>query len=58
MRHCFYHTDLGQQNAVFHNFAKQIAIIQYLGRSKHAWALAFKTVKKIYIYIMPRVKPF
>ena len=47
MRHCFYHTDLGQQNAVFHNFAKQIAIIQYSGRSKHTWALAFKTVKKI-----------
>ena len=46
MRHCFYHTDLGQQNAVFHNFAKQIAIIQYSGRSKHTWALAFKTVKK------------
>ena len=40
MRHCFYHTDLGQQNAVFHNIAIQIAIIQYSGRSKHAWALA------------------
>ena len=37
MRHCFYHTDLGQ-NAVFHNFAIQIALIQYSGRSKHAWA--------------------
>ena len=46
MRHCFYYSDLGQQNAVFHNFAKQIAIIQYSGRSKHTWALAFKTVKK------------
>ena len=46
MRHCFYHTDLGQQNAVFHNFAIQIAIIQYSGRSKHAWALA-KPLKKI-----------
>ena len=34
-----YHTDLGQ-NAVFHNFAIQIALIQYSGRSKHAWALA------------------
>ena len=45
MRHCFYHTDLGQQNAVFHNFAIQIAIIQYSGRSKHAWALA-KPLKK------------
>ena len=32
MRHCFYHTDLGQ-NAVFHNFAIQIARIQYSGRS-------------------------
>ena len=39
MRHCFHYTDL-QQNEVFHNFAIQIAIIQYLGRSKHAWALA------------------
>ena len=46
MRHCFYHTVLGQQNAVFHNNAKQIAIIWYSGRSKHTWALAFKTVKK------------
>ena len=27
MRYCFYHTDLGQ-NAVFHNFALQIALIQ------------------------------
>ena len=40
MRHCLYHTDLGQQNAVFDNFAIQIAIIQYSGRSKHSWALA------------------
>ena len=39
MRHCFYHTDLGQ-NAVFHNFAIQIALIQYSGRSKHAWAFS------------------
>ena len=40
MRHCFYHIDLGQQNAVFHNIAIQIAITQYLERSQHAWALA------------------
>ena len=33
MRRCFYHTDLGQ-NAVFHKFAIQIALIQYSGRSK------------------------
>ena len=45
MRRCFYHTDLGQ-NAVFHNFAIQIALIQYSGRSKHAWAFS-ETVKKI-----------
>ena len=45
MRHCFYHTNLGQQNAVFDSFAMQIAIIQYSGRSKHAWALA-KPLKK------------
>ena len=30
-----YHTDLGQ-NAVFHNFALQIAVIQYSGQSTHA----------------------
>ena len=36
MRKSFYHTDLGQ-NAVFHNFALQIALIQYSERSK--WAL-------------------
>ena len=34
-RHCFYHTDLGQ-NAVFHNFAMQSALIQYSGRSIEA----------------------
>ena len=45
MRHCFYHTDLGQ-NAVFHNFPIQIALIQYSGRSKHSWAFS-ETVKKI-----------
>ena len=44
MRRCFYHTDLGQ-NAVFHNFAIQIALIQYSGRSKHAWAFS-ETAKK------------
>ena len=45
MRRCFYHTDLGQK-AVFHNFAMQIALIQYSGRSKHAWAFS-ETVTKI-----------
>ena len=44
MRRRFYHTDLGQ-NVVFHNFAIQIALIHYLGRSKHAWAFS-ETVKK------------
>ena len=42
----FYHTDL-RQNAVFHNFATQIELIQYSGRSKHAWAFYSETVKKI-----------
>ena len=37
MRRCFYRTDLGQ-NAVFHNFAIQVALTQYSGRSKHVWA--------------------
>ena len=32
-------TDLGQ-NAVFHSFAIQIALIQYSGRSKHVWAFS------------------
>ena len=45
MRRCFYHTDLGQ-NTVFHNFAIQIGLIQYSGRSKHAWAF-IETVNKI-----------
>ena len=27
-------------NAVFHNFAIQIALIQYSGRSKYAWAFS------------------
>ena len=45
MKRCFYHTDLGQ-NAVFHNFAIQIALIQYLGRSKHALAKPLKKFQK------------
>ena len=35
MRRCFYHTDL-VQNAIFHNFSRQIAFIQYSGPSKVA----------------------
>ena len=45
MRRCFYHTDLGQ-NALFHNFAIQIALSQYSGRSKHVWAFS-ETIKQI-----------
>ena len=45
MRRCFYHTDLGQ-NALFHNFAIQIALIQYSGRSKHALAKRLKKFPK------------
>ena len=44
MRHWFYHTDLGQ-NAVFHNFEIQIALFQYLGRSRRG-PLA-KPLKKV-----------
>ena len=44
MRRSFYHKDLGQ-NAVLHSFETQIAITQYSGRSKHAWAFS-KTAKK------------
>ena len=39
MRHYFHHTDLGQK-AVFHNSAIQIALIQYSGRWKYAWAFS------------------
>ena len=45
MRRCFYHADL-RQNAVFHNFSRQTALIQYSERSKHAWACS-ETVQKI-----------
>ena len=41
MRRCFHHTDLGQ-NAVFHNFVVQTALIQYSGRSKYALAKPLK----------------
>ena len=41
----FYHTDL-VQNAVFHNFSRQIAFIQYSGPSKQAWTFS-ETVQKI-----------
>ena len=44
MRRCFYHTDL-VQNAVFHNFSRQIAFIQYSGPSKQAWTFS-ETVQK------------
>ena len=45
MRHCLYHTALGQ-NAVFQNFAIQIALVKYSGRWKHAWAFS-KTVTNV-----------
>ena len=45
MSRCFYHTDL-VQNAVVHNFSRQIAFIQYSGPSKHAWTFS-ETVQKI-----------
>ena len=34
MRRCFYHTDL-RQNAVYHNFLRQIAVIQYSEALNH-----------------------
>ena len=46
LRRCFYsHTDL-VQNAVVHNFSRQIAFIQYSGPSKHAWTFFAKPFKK------------
>ena len=49
MRRCFYHIDL-IQNAVFYNFAIQIALTQYSGRSKDVWAFSetvYKNISKI-----------
>ena len=45
MRRCFHHTDLGL-NVVFLNFEIRIALIQYSGRLKRAWAFS-ETAKKI-----------
>ena len=45
MRRCFYHTDL-RQNAVFHNFSRQIAPIQY-SEPYEARVGFSKTVQKI-----------
>ena len=45
MRRCFYHKDL-VQNAVVHNFSRQIAFIHYSGPSKHAWTFS-ETAPKI-----------
>ena len=45
MRRRLYHTDL-RKNAVFYNFSRKIALIQYSEPSKHAWAFS-KTVQKI-----------
>ena len=55
LRHRFYHTDL-VQNAVFHNFAIQIALIKYSKRWKHTWAFN-EIVKKIFkiIYTASRL---
>ena len=44
-RRCFYHTHL-RQNAVFHNFSRQIALIQYSEPYDSRWAFN-KTVQKI-----------
>ena len=52
LRRCFYHTDRGQ-NAVFHNFAIQIALIQYSGRSKHALAKPLKKKFQNHLYGEP-----
>ena len=45
MRYCFYHTDLGQK-AVFHNFATQIAIIQYIQDDRSTRGVLAKPLKK------------
>ena len=55
MRHCFYHTDLGQK-AVFHNFAIQIALnIQDDGGTR---GLLAKPLKKLNHLCCPPVLTF
>ena len=44
MKRRLYHTDL-RKNAVFYNFSRKIALIQYSEPSKHAWAFS-ETVQK------------
>ena len=47
MRRCFYHTDL-VQNAVFYNFSRQIAFIEYSGPYRGTRGLLIsETVQKI-----------
>ena len=50
MKRCFYHRDL-RQNAVFHNFSRKIALIQYSEPSKHAWA--FSKIVQNHLYDQP-----
>ena len=45
MRRCFYHTDL-RQNAVFRNFSRQIAFIQYSETYEAPRGLLEKPFKK------------
>ena len=54
MRRFFYHTDL-EQNAVFHNFDIQVALIQYSGLSKLTLAFSEAAEKKFqnYLYGQP-----
>ena len=47
MRRCFYHTDLGQ-NAVFHNFAIKIALIQYSGQDDRSTSGLLAKPQKIF----------
>ena len=45
IRRCFYHIDL-RQNAVFHNFSRQLHSFNIQNHTKHAWAFS-KAVQKI-----------
>ena len=53
MRRCFYHTDLGQ-NAVFHNFAIQIALIKIFRNDGSTRGLLAKPLK---IFLKSPIRP-
>lgn len=49
MRRCIYHTNLGK-NAISHTYSRQIALIQYSGRSIVGVFETFQKISKIIQY--------